>query len=114
MSIDIDLSKILESWKLLWRFLSLVCLAVVGILICWAVGIKILPGYLVLPDISSMQRVIVLLFVFLFAVLGGYGFWLSRPQPVPTLKVFTGLGSGELEVFEEIVKKIVVPKFEKK
>ena len=110
-----DLAKIAAlPWEKLPVLLALVCLIISGILICWAVGIKILPGQLVLPDITSMQRVIVLLVALLFVVFGGYGIWVSRPQPVPTLKVFTGLGLDELKVFEEIVKKIVVPKFEVK
>lgn len=116
----IDLLGLFEDltlWKKVRSFFSLAALAIGGILICWAVGIKIYPEILVLPDISSnLQRVIILLFAFLFAVLGCYGIWLLRPlppQPVPILKVFTGLGLDEFNVFEKIVEEIVIPKFEK-
>lgn len=120
MSIISDICGLFEgltTWEKVRSFFSIVFIAISAILICWAVGIKVDPEFLILPDISSnLHRVIVLLFALLFAALGGYGILLLRPpplQPVPTLKVFTGLGYEEIEVLENIIEEIVIPKFKK-
>ena len=115
MKIDVyGLFEGLTTWEKVRSFFSLVFIAISAILICWAVGIKVYPEILVLPDISSnLHRVIVLLFALLFAVLGGYGISLLRPPPVPTLKVFTGLAYEEIKVLKNIIEEIVIPKFEK-
>lgn len=119
MSIISDILALFEdltTWEKVRSFFSLVFISISAILFCWAVGIKVYPEILILPDISSnLHWVIVLLFAILFAVLGGYGISLLRPpplQPVPTLKVFTGLAFEEIKVLEKIIKEIVIPKFE--
>ena len=103
MSIDVDIIEILKSWKLLRSLLSLVCLVIGLFLLCWAIGIRILPSVADFQAATLMCKVILLLFALIFFGLGGYGIWILRPQPPPTLKVFIALGSEELIVFKEIV-----------
>lgn len=90
--------------------LSLTALAlfafVAGVLLLfWGIlrhGIKV--GPVVLPPITRKHvRAIVLFLALCLATFGGWGIWDSMLRPEPSLKMFTGLGEEEFQVFREVI-----------
>jgi len=89
------------------RTLALFALAAGIVLLLWAiVGRQIKVWQVVLPPITGkLQRGIVLFIAFCFIISGGIGIWQGMPPPEKKLRVLTGIGHEEFEVFRDLTKQ---------